>query len=76
MKVCFVTIYIPVQISESEEINKDSMFKWIFFAIQKLSITCMIGFYVHKSFLLYIGFLETVQINNQKIFHVVSLWTK
>ena len=59
-------IYIQVHILESEEINKDSMFKWIFFVIKIIIITCIIGFYVHKSFSLNVGFIETVQINNQK----------
>ena len=38
--------------------------------------TCIIVFYVHNSFLLYNGCLETAQINNKKIFHFVDIWSK
>ena len=38
--------------------------------------TFMIGFYVHKSFSLNIGGLETFQINNQTILNCVNLWSK
>ena len=39
------------------------------FVTQKVMSTHMIGLYVHKSFSLHIGFLKTVQINNQTILH-------
>ena len=52
------------------------MFKWRLLAIQNLTSTCMIGFYVQKAFLLHIGYIETVHINDQTILHFVNLWYK
>ena len=73
---CLVIIYIKVHIPDSEEIKKDSMFKWGWFVIKKSISTCMIGFYVYKSLSSHIEFLETVQINSQQILHFVHLWSK
>ena len=39
MKGCLVMIYTQVHISESEEINKYSMFKWRLLVIKKLTST-------------------------------------
>ena len=52
------------------------MFKCRLFVIHKFMVTCMIGFYVNKSFSLNIGCIETVQINNQSILHFANLWSK
>ena len=75
MKVCLIIIYIQVHIYQSEEINKYSMFKCRLFLVHKLMSTCMIGLYVHKSFLLYNGCLETVYINIQKYFTLLIYGT-
>ena len=42
MKLCLVIIYIQEQLSDSEEIIKDSMFQWRLFVIQKFMRSCMI----------------------------------
>ena len=58
------------------KIDKNQMFKCRLFVIQKLAITFMIGFYVHKSFSLYIGYLKTFHINNKTIPLFVNLSSK
>ena len=46
------------------------------FVVHKLTSACIIGLYVHNSFSLHIGFLETVSINNQKILRFVHFCSK
>ena len=69
-------IYIKEQLYKNEEIIKDLMFQWIWFVIQKLTSSCMIGFYFYKPLSLYNGFLETVHINNKQILHFANIWSK
>ena len=76
MKGCLVIIYTQVKKLKSEEVNKDSIIKCIFFVIHKSMSTCMILFYVHGPFPLHIGCLETVQMNNQAIIYFNNLWSK
>ena len=69
-------IYMQGNHFEGGKIIKDLMFQWRLFVIHKLMISCMIGFYVNKSLLLYNGCLETVHINNQTILQFVYIWSK
>ena len=48
MKWYLVMIYIQVHISNSEEIKKHSVFKWIFLVIHKPMSACIIWFYAHN----------------------------
>ena len=69
-------IYIPEHLYDCGEIIKHSVLLWRLFVIQKLTISCMIGFYVYKSLSFYNGCLETVHINNQRILNFVNICSK
>ena len=68
MKDFLVMVYIQEDHSESEDSVKDSNFQWMLFVIHKLLRYFVMGLYGYKSLPLYNICLETVHINNQKIF--------
>ena len=71
-KICQIMICILEKIYDSEEIIKCSMFRWIFFVVQKLLISCMIAFYVYTQ-LSFFGYPNQYSIYLYAILHQDNL---